>query len=775
MKKIITPFFLLTILLLISVQTHAQEWDYETYPRADIELTHLDAELKIESDGQLEGDLIFSVTFKNSFADSLFLDTAGIDIQAVTMNEEETDFLIEDSQLIIVPEVTFTKNDEAEIGIKYKASPAFGTHISSSGTVWTSFLPRTTQHWLPIIDSPRVQLLTDFTITHPAGTTVVANGRKGLSEVVDTEYERTTYSTENPVSSSSLGWALFNEVQTASTVTSEEIRNSYSIFSRRSNPQIYVYSETDENPEEALLAGAEMYNQIVEELGMEFPYGDLQIIILEDDFMEIKQFGDGMLFIYENKGDIKKQIDHGILSMFAESVIEAPSWSDSDAARIAEALLLNSFEIDLRGSENQSLEPYNTYSVQNSKLWQQFLATEAPAAFLEGVEIMYEKTPENRPLILGWNEFSDMLYDETGRSWIEGVELPKPVSETETGDTTYTYKAIIDWEEGSTSAEIRFEADSIAVDELVTVDAEVIGFSETQERELSFTGSSDGVVLNVPATLENIKLTVRDRSDVVLNTEKPFLFWMYQLRNDEKQDRRAEAANGISAYSENPDIELLLNDVLQAEESDIVIANVLRAMSEITDGDSGTDERFLRYAGPNYDMNIRIAAVEALANYEGNERVLSRLQSLVRRESDKTLQKAALHSIAGVTDEERLADITESFISQEVLPTQQPLMLEILSKNGAEEQSVELADQAINQNLPYRTVEEIVGFLITVDQSPGNWENRLPELLENPHPGVRILAAKAIDKLPANDREPLIEYALSNEFDERVRRILRGE
>jgi len=773
MKKIITPIFLFTVLLLISAQTSAQEWDYELYPRADIELTHLDAELNIEPDGQIEGDLIYSAIFRNSFSDSLFFDAAGMDIQTVTINGDEMDFVIEDLKLIIIPDETFTKDDEAEIGIKYSAIPAFGVHTSTYGTTWTSLLPRTTQHWLPIIDSPRVQLLTDFTITHPAGTLVVANGRKGISEVVDTENERTTYSTENPVSASSLGWALFNEVQTVSTAISEDARNSYSIFSRRSDPQIYVYSETGENPEDNLFMGAEIYNRVVDELDITFPYGDLHLIILEDDFLETKQFGDGLLFVYENQGDIKKQIERGIIAMFAESVIKSPSWTDSDAARIAEAFLLNQFEVDLSASENQSFEPYNSYSTQNSVLWQHFLTHQAPAAFLEGVETIFEQASEDSPKTLGWSEFSDLVYDETGRAWNEGFELsiPEPAAE----DTTYSYRVIIEWEEGSTSAEIRFDADSIAVDELVTVDAEVVGLSETQERELTFTGASDGVVLNVPSTLENIKLTVRDRNDVVLNSEKPFMFWMYQLRNDEEEESRAEAATGISSYSDNPDIELLLNDVLRGEESDTVIAEVLKAMSEITDGASGTDERFMQFAGTNYSMNIRIAAVEALSKYDGNERVLSRLQSIVRQETDETLQQKSLRSIGEIVEPQRFANISESFISQGTVTDQISFLLELLAEKGAGERAVELADQALSQNLSAREQQEIVKFLISVDQSQENWENRLGQLLQNPHPGVRIAAAEAIDKLSANERESLVETALPDEFDERVRRKLRGK
>jgi hypothetical protein len=332
---------------------------------------------------------------------------------------------------------------------------------------------------------------------------------------------------------------------------------------------------------------------------------------------------------------------------------------------------------------------------------------------------------------------------------------------------------MIDWEEGSTTAEIRFEADSIAVDELVSVDAEVVGLSETQMRELTFTGASDGVVLNVPSTLENIKLTVPGRNDIELNPEKPFLFWMYQLRNDDDEARRAEAANGISSYSDNPDIELLLNDVLRSEESDMVIAEVLRSMSEITDGASGTDERFMQFAGSNYAMNIRLAAIEALSNYDGNERVISRLQNIIRQESSDSLQRTALQSLSKIVDTQRLAGITGQFIGGNQIPDHIPFLLHTLAENGVGEQAVELADKALEWNTPYDVTREIIRFLMDTDESSVNWQNRLSELMSNPHPGVRLAAAEALLKLSAGSRSEFIDTVLPNEFDERVRRKLR--
>ena len=757
----------------MSGNSQAQQWDYELHPPANVELTHLDAELKIESDGRIQGDLVYTAAFKNSFADSVFFDAAGLDIQTVTINGNEVEFLIEDLRLIILPDRQYQRNEEVEIGISYMANPKFGTHISDAGSIRTSLLPRSTQHWLSIVDNPGVLLSVDFTITHPAGTVIAANGRKGISEVVDTGYERTTFNSDSPVSASSLGWALFEEAQSASTSTSDEIRNSYNSFSRRSGAQITVYSEIEADTDEILLWAADIFHDLSTEMEIGFPYGDLQLIVLQNDFMETKQTGDGILFVYENKGDLKRQIEEGIVSMFAETVLRAPAWSDSDAALITKAALLNQLGVETEYDKEEYPGPYDVYSSGFVALWQHFLMQDAPDAFLEGMDILFNQASETGTIVAGWNEFSEILYNETGRAWFDGFELTEPEMVSE--DTTITYTAIIDREEGSTSAEIRFEAESIAVEELVTVDAEVIGLSETQVRELSFTGASDGVVLNVPSTLENIKLTVREREDVYLQIQKPFQFWMYQLLNDEDDLRRAEAASGITAYSDNPDIELLLNDVLRSEESDLVTSEVLRAMAEITGGASGTHERFLQYTGSQHADVVRLAAIESLSMYDGNERVLSRLQSIVVEETDDTILNSALRSISEIVEPSRYADIIASLISRDAIPDKIPFVLEILADKGAGERSAELADQALGMDLPYQVMQGVIHFLMEVDKSPENWENRLPELLEHPHPGVRISAAEATKILSEGQRESLTEMVLPNEFDERVRHVLRGE
>jgi hypothetical protein len=770
MKIIKRSTLLFLFLYFVSGTLFAQNWDYEPYPRADADLTHLDAEIRIEADGRLQGDIIYSATIRNSFADSIFFDAAGLDIQSVALNDRDAEFLVQDLKLIIVPDESFPRGDEVQIAINYLASPSFGVHRSQSGTMWTSLLPRTTQHWLPVIDSPWTQLLTDFIFTHPAGTTIVSNGRKGISEVADTEYERTSFSTGQPVSASSLGWALFDEVQISSSVTSEQVRDSYNTFSRRSGPQIYVYSETGTDPETVLQQAAQKVHQISTEKGVNVLEDDLHIFVLENDFMETKQFGDGLLFIYENKGNTGVQVERGIVSMFAESIVEAPTWSDSDAARITEAYFMNHFDVVNPDPDDQNYSPYQAYSTGVLKRWQLYLENESHGLLSEGMEVLLGNVSETSLMVEGWEPFSRRLYEATGHSWMDGIELPaqEPLSE----DTTYTYSAVIDWEEGSTSAEIRFEAQGPAVNELVTVQAEVIGLSSTQVREFTITGASDGVVLNVPSTLENIKISVQNREDVAFITEKPFFFWMVQLRGDESEERRAEAAIGISSYSDNPDIELLLNDMLRGEESDRVIANILKAMAVITNGASGTDERFLQFAGSQYDITIRTAAVEALGNYDGNERVISRLQSVLRQESSDSLRKAALFSISEIMDTQRLVSITGSMISNDAITDLIPELLYILAGKDAAEEAVELADQALEMNLPYDITQQTVRFLLETDQSDANWMDRLPGLMNNPHPGVRIIAAEAAGRLSPDERDEILETVLPNEFDERVRRQL---
>src|SRR5690625_7383261 len=93
-------------------------------------------------------------------------------------------------------------------------------------------------------------------------------------------------------------------------------------------------------------------------------------------------------------------------------------------------------------------------------------------------------------------------------------------------------------------------------------------------------------------------------NDILLTTEKPLMFCIYQLQNDSDPERRRQAAEALAEVEDNPDIQLALNDLLRTETDATVYAELLRALGRLTEGASGTDELFMQQAGRSEERRV---------------------------------------------------------------------------------------------------------------------------------------------------------------------------
>lgn len=760
MKQLNTLTLLVVLLCLVHTTGFTQDWDYEKYPIIDITLTHLDADIKISEDGNIDGNVTYSARFNNSFTDTLVFDAAGLDIRSVLINETEYDFYVQGDKLFIELGEGFSKPEVVTLNILYQASPRFGVHRNDYGTMWTSALPRSNSHWIPLIDHPSVTLTTDITFTHSAGKTVVATGRQNSSEIVNIDEEKTTFSSSDPVSLSSLAWAIGDFSSESSSATEEDL------------PQVTIFSEIEDEHSEVLETAAQVYQQISDFTGTKFPFDDLHIVILDNLNWEVKPFGSGVLFLERGQENLQAQLEAGITALWLSGTISERSWADADAFVLLQAYIMNQIFDDIPSIPANHIQPYSVFSSQNLAEWANFLNEDAEPVFIRAVETVLGQLLEGPRQTIDWQTFAGLLYSSSGRPWFDGFS-PQPIQVEVTIESEYQYEARIEWTEGTGRAEVFFEAVGEPVDELVTIIAEEISFNDARTHELSFTGQSDGVVLNISSGIENIKLEIPDRDDIRLITEKPFMFWIYQVRNDDDAENRAEAAKGLATNNDNPDLQLALNDLLRTESSPEVYAEILRAMSSITQGASGTEEHYIQHTGQSQDKLVRIAAIESLSQFENSERVIGHLRSLILQSTDNDIRRTAIQSFATITDVDRFTSSVETFVSREILLNEVPLLLELLSEKGNGEVAVEIADEFTASDFPFSVRKESIELLLDTDQSSTNWSQRLPRLLEDDNPEIRFIAVQALPKLQGETRTQIIEEALMNEYDARVRRILQ--
>lgn len=767
MKKI----SLLISLLFLSVfglirPLHSQDWDYQKYPKLDIALQHLNADIHIDEFGAIEGDVLYRATVNIDDPDSLVFDASRLNILGVWVNEAVKEFSAQNEHLVIYLDQVFARQSVLNIRIRYEANPKFGVLRDVNRTTWTSQLPKSTRHWLPVIDHPRVGFTTEFVFTYPSGHTMIANGRMVESGVVSVEEERAAFETSRPIPATALGWAVgsFSEIGSGNAA---RLRRDGS----QSPVQIRVYSEseaaTDTNYTD--VAGSAIQT-VRNKLRAPYPYRDLNIVILDNDFWETKPYAAGIIYVYRDQGDITQQIRRGVISQWIGTSIREEQWSDADAIHAIHAMLSNQL-FEFEWDTNEGFEPYTIFSPYGFSKWEYFMSSNTLNRFKTSLDSTLNTILNENHNVLGWKELSEIIYRRNGQPFFEGFN-PGEIEVEE--EQPVVYRARTEWNETDNTIQINFEAVNQSVDELVTVSVEEITFQDSRQHEVTFTGASESSVISVSSGIENIQLNVESRDDIELVVEKPFMFWVYQLRNSTVPEERQEAAKALALFEDNPDLQLALDDILRVESNPQVYAEIVRSLSELTAGASGMDQRFLDYSREQQHPAVRKAAVEALADFPNNERVISRLQNIILQSGHPELQEAAIYSLAEVAEPARFNTIAGNIVSREPVLDHVPLILRLLAEQGEEESAVEMASTFITEQFPYNVRKGALEVMLEHDRSSGNWEDRLPELFGDTHPGIRYYAASALEYVNASNRSTLAEQALQEEYDERVRRVLEN-
>lgn len=756
---------ILLVALSLNLDLYAQGWDYEKYPPLKADIQHLNADLNVESNGELAGDVLYRAVVQSPRLDSLELQAAGIEILSVEIDGSETPFIIRDDKLIITPMNALERGQALDLRIQYETESRFGVHLNTRGTVWTSMLPKTTRHWLPVKDHPRERFTTELIITYPAGYEVAATGMQTSSEVVSVDKERAVFRSTQPVSPVHLSWVLGDLIMVSErevTINRDGVQNPI---------QVDVYSETALQDtlnivsivENALLSSSEFF-------GRSYPQDHLHVVILNESYGETKSYGSGLIFAYQDKADLVQQIESGVLSQWAGVMVSEEQWSDSDAIHALHAFASNrlfSFSADTLNGE----EPYDSFSNGMFSRWRNFLLAQEANHFEEAVSITVKEIFRDDYSVLSWNDLSEMIYHNTGLTYFEGFNPPAipydPIEETR-------YEAVVNWNEADQTVEISFTALDNPVDELVSVRTVEKRFDGTREHTITFTGEEDRSVISVSPAIENIQLYVTTREDIDLAVEKPFMFWIDQLRNDPDPEERAEAAEALAGFTDNPDLQLALNDLLGVESHPAVYAEILRSLSKLTAGDAGMEQRFLPYLSEDRNREVRLAAIESLANFDGNERVISQLRSIAINSEDPVLKRKAIQSLSSITDAERYVEIVNSLVTRESLLNQVPMLLQNLADKGEEEAVVDIASTFTAQQFPYDVRMHALELLLQYDRSPDNWSERLLVLFNDQHPHIRMRAAEALRFLAENERETITPTLLEDSYDERVRRAIRS-
>lgn len=766
-----------TILLFyfgLATNLYSQDWDFELYPRMDIRTDHLEGEILITPDGVIEGDLRYTMEVKRVTSERFFLDGVNLEVLEAVIDGVEVSFISEEGRIYLEPEVPFIRGDQFTLQIRYRAAPLFGMHLHHSGVIRTSLLPLSVRHWLPVFDHPATSFSYRLEFIHPAGYEMIAGGNRSLSDIVSVEQERTVVSSEIALPVTSLGWIAGSFPVQRSVESADWGR-------------ITFYSERDYYGIEGLLEEAsEIAERLLNLTGL-LPFENLSIILLDQHFLEVKQYMAGSVMLYREKGSLLNQLRENLLAQWAGVYITEESWSDPDAVFYLRALLAQMAGLEItapEGCDTGYLEnalsgspasiPYSAHTLCQFWRWYMYMDEDFSSDMQQNVMIILPELFQGGSRALSWKRFTEEVYRLTGQPFFDPVELPDRifqdgVAETPNQQIEVTYNLEIIWEEGSSTAELLYEAAGEASVGTVTLVGREETFSDSNSFEVELTGKSGRVILSISPAVENISFTVVSDEKIRLEISKPYLFWITQLRNSESTDKKVEAVRALAQESENPDLQLLLGDLLQFEEDPVLVAELVRAISSLTRGASGTEERFIRYSAGNNPPEVQLAAVEALANFNGNERVIERLRTVAIQANNRELRESAIHSLSTISDAVRFAEIARNLVSRDQLLGTIPLILTYLADKGDSGLVIDIAEYFLGEDIEDTLRSDLIDVLIQADMESSNWVSRLPDIMQDRNPAVRIRAAGALKRVAPEVREELRNRLLKEEYDARVR------
>lgn len=758
MKKTASTLSLFILSFFVVGQLSAQSYDYPLYPQLDITYEHMEGEIDIGPRGEIRGDISYDIRFNIEKSDSIQLHAVRMLVENVLLDERTVDFEIHNDTLVVYLDDTFSRSQLANLRVVYSTKPSFGVLRTYRGTIFSSQLPRSKRHWLPVADYPSTQLSYDLTVRHPASKSLVVSGSLVSNDVesVDTEVTRYRSATRRPVTS--LFFALSDFASTNRVINSRNIRM-----------HVEQPNAVELSPDRLISLADETIQRMEDLTGTDYPYRNLHLVAVHDLVWEDRTFAAGVVLVDVNK-NIEQQIMFGVMGQWAGVLMREMQWQNASAIQLMHGYFGN--QLGLESLRNDTLQPWNSLykkiSAENIERYKYHLSdNNVLTQYLSASkEILFEES--RYPFT--WQDFARKVYRVTGRMITDKPQFEEPVRQEE---TVYEYDVDINIEESANEAILRFSARGPAVDELVTVQVRQYTFSDSITSELTFTGGNDEVVISLQQGLENAELSVVNRDDIELHVQKPFMYWIYQLQNSEDGEQRLKAAIGLRQYADNPDLQLAILDMIRNETSPEVKAEILETLRMVTEGASGTSQLFLERVGQDQPLQVRKTALRALGAYQGNDRVISTLQSIIRSADEDELKVVAIESLADVADTEQFIDIVESLVVRETVLMQVPELLEKLAQKGAAEQSVQLSETFLSAEFPYDIRVGALNVILKTDESQEGWLNRLDDLLTDRDPRIRYRAVNGLQFLAPDERERLKESRLIEEYDERVASALR--
>lgn len=770
-RNILTSILLGWIMLASVQEVDGQSFDHESYPQLDFNFTDLELELGIQPQNlRVDAAANYRIEANVSGADTVILYAARMDISSASVDGEETEFQLHNDSLFIPLAEAAEKGDSHEIRIRYSTDPGFGLLKNNRNTVWTSLLPRSQRHWVPVVDNPHVTLKTTFNISVPEGYNVWATGRKTGEESVAEDVMQYQFTSETEVPASDLAFAI-GDFESQST--------TYGI--KRINLAVEEDLSDDIETQQLLQQAYDWLERVESEMQSEFPYERLNIVVMKDHSWETKSWSSSTIFLYQNRGDIQRQLLRGIIAQWIGSKQRVAQWSQADAIMLYQTLIQESLAGDISNLEvedqpqqsEQSI--YDLFGPDRWNTWQEKWSQWQDQSKDWIISDTHPRMIKQLSPVIRWSDYADLWYQQSGQPMFDVSEIidrPDTSAEEQTAVDSIAYHVEYQLGDANENLTLGFEATEGVYDELTSLRALKIYEDETETEEITFTGMTDSVSVAVSSDIRTVRLEVPDELNLDIEEHKPVPFLLYELRNAESLDHRTQAAENLGAHTDNPDLQLAIVDALESNIEPEVRAALLTSLANITQGAAGTEQLFLD-ALQNDSRMVQRAGLKALENYPESSDIQDTIKQMTANTNHISIFEHGISALSSIASEEELEGFLSDIASQDTLGYRSVAAIQQLAEKG-QTGTLSEATRFLDEDYDYGVRQMALEVLIEYEDTAQNWLERGQELLpESADPRIRYLVVQGLLQNQNPEITSFLEEYLADEYDARVYHEIR--
>jgi hypothetical protein len=749
--------FLITFLVLLQADaTLGQQGVYSAWPAQQVRFHQAEVDVTVNRNAtRISGSVRYAVSPFTADTPYILLQARNMTVSAAELDGDPIGFEMTEHGIRFDVDGRLETGTRYELTVSYEAMPGYGIHMNERGTVWTSNMPETTSAWVPVFDSPFLAMPVDFSFTIPAGLELVSLGEFSGSEPADEGMQRIRWASTTPVAVS--GWNFaFGDLRYQEAIAGIK--------------PVRVYSEPGTlNADEMnllLRRVSDAMGRTQRSLNMEFPFDGLNVLVLADHRWEEKSFAPGYGYLFQNMGDLMVQADRVVMQQWFGARHRA---YDTATATVHQAYsgylyrelrnedgLLKLSDFPAYGGDEQSFYGPAVWN-RVMKAWE----SETGDLMFDLFRQTYRDAARLPAGVYDLNAYNRFWYDQFGITF-SGVNIDADRI-TETGPA---YE--IEITESESEGTVTFAVTPIqnVPDTIVIITMHLNRPNGVEDAGFELEPSGSVITRSVDPSLQNI--TFSADASVELVVYKPFRFWLHQLRRSDDAAERVAAAEVMAFFTDDPDLQLALNDIIRNEEDSEVRAGLVRAMAALTGGASGTEQMFMNFLREE-PLTIKLAALEALAGYSGNEEVQRMTGRTAQTASDPEVAIAALKSLRLISPEADFRDFVRRLMTSDRQPAVKAAALEELFLAVDPQDAVALTDPYLSGSQPY-AVRQTAFNLITANATPEKTESIIREYASDRDPRIRHIALKAASEhLNDTAYRELLEARRPAEPDPRIK------